>query len=151
MTERADSAAAAVTSLLIAGVPNMLGALGVDAVEIAEFERDIQLAGDEFLSQCFSDAEIAYCDGDVPKLAARFALKEAALKALGTGIRGVGLRDIEVQTAPSGEPSLRLSPDAEAVAGARKLGPLRCSVTREAGLALAVVAAGAQIDNKEYS
>jgi holo-[acyl-carrier protein] synthase len=144
MTERADSAVDAIGTLLTHTASGMLAALGVDAVEIAEFERDVQLAGDNLLSQCFSETELAYCAGDVSKLAARFALKEAALKALGTGIRGIGLHDIEIETAPSGEPSLRLSPAAEAVAAAGKLGPLRCSITRESGLALAVVAAGAQ-------
>jgi holo-[acyl-carrier protein] synthase len=144
MTERVDSVVDALATLLPHAASGMLTALGVDAVEVAEFERDYELAGDDFLSQCFSETELAYCAGDVGKLAARFALKEAALKALGTGIRGIGLHDIEIETAPSGGPTLRLSPAAEAVAAAGKLGPLRCSITRESGLALAVVAAGAQ-------
>ena len=50
--------------------------------------------------------------------------------------------DIAVDTSSSGEPQLRLSPAASAIAAARHLGPLRCSATHEAGLALAVVAAG---------
>lgn len=118
-----------------------ISSLGVDAVEIDGFERDLRFGGDEFLAQCFSPAEVEYCHGDVDKLASRFALKEAALKALGTGIRGIGLHDIETTTAPSGEPRLQLSPAAQSVAASRGLGQFCCSVTREAGLALAIVAA----------
>lgn len=133
----------ATTGRLVASAAGeMLSAVGVDAVDIASFAEDIQLASDEFLAQCFSKTELEHCDGDVEKLATRFALKEAALKALGTGIRGIGLHDINIETAPTGEPSIRLSSAATAVAGARGLGPFRCSATHEGGLALAVVAAG---------
>ncbi|MDQ3569248.1 MAG: holo-ACP synthase [Actinomycetota bacterium] len=118
-----------------------VAAIGIDAVDISEFERDMEIGGRGFLTQAFSAAEIEHCDGDVEKLAARFALKEAALKVLGTGIRGIGLHDVEVHTAPSGQPELRLSPGARDIAASQTLGPLRCSATHEAGLALAVVVA----------
>lgn len=139
---RTDRVAESVAGLVTAAASNMLASIGVDAVDIAEFGRDVQIADDTFLAQCFTVDELDHCAGDIEKLATRFALKEAALKALGTGIRGIGLHDIAVDTAPSGEPHLRLSPAASAVATARHLGPLRCSATHESGLALAVVAAG---------
>lgn len=126
-----------------------LEALGVDAVELADFEREVEESGEAFLAQCFSRSELAHCAGDAEKLAARFALKEAALKALGTGMRGIGLHDVEVETAVSGEPRIRLSRPAAKIAAARGLGPLRCSVTREAGLVLAVVAAGTNAVRQE--
>jgi holo-[acyl-carrier protein] synthase len=138
---RSESVVEAASHLVATIGGDMIAALGVDAVSIAEFERDVGIADDTFLAQCFSDAERDYCAGDVEQLATRFALKEAALKALGTGMRGIGLHDVEVETAPTGEPHLRLSPDALIIASDRGLGPLRCSATREAGLALAVVVA----------
>ena len=139
---RPDLIVAAVTELVTSATGQPLAGLGVDAVDIDEFGRDVQIGDDTFLAQCFNADELDHCAGNIEKLATRFALKEAALKALGTGIRGIGLHDITVHTAPSGEPTLHLSPDAAAVAAARDLGPLRCSATNEAGLALAVVAAG---------
>jgi holo-[acyl-carrier protein] synthase len=120
---------------------SMIGALGVDAVSIEHFARDIEFCGESYLAQCFSRAERDYCAGDIDQLATRFALKEAALKALGTGMRGIGLHDIEVETAATGEPRLRLSPDASGVARERGLATLHCTATREAGFALAVVVA----------
>lgn len=139
---RNERVANAVSGLVTAAAGGMIASIGVDAVDIVEFGRDVQIGDDTFLAQCFSDTELDHCAGDIEKLATRFALKEAALKALGTGIRGIGLHDIAVDTTPSGEPQLRLSPAASAIANARHLGPLRCSATNEAGLALAVVAAG---------
>ena len=145
---RNDRVTDAVSGLLTAAAGEMLASMGVDAVDIVEFARDVQVADGTFLAQCFSDTELDHCAGDIEKLATRFALKEAALKALGTGIRGIGLHDIFVDTAPSGEPQLRLSPAASAVAAARHLGPLRCSATHEAGLALAVVVAGPALNEE---
>lgn len=137
-----DRVEGVVSDLAKATACGLLGSVGVDAVDIAGFGRDIEHAEDAFLDQCFDAAELDDCHGDVEKLAARFAIKEAALKALGTGIRGIGLHDVTIETAPSGEPQIRLSPAASAVADARHLGSLRCSATHEAGLAIAVVVAG---------
>ena len=119
-------------------------AVGVDAVSVAEFEADIQ--GDRFvLSTMFVDAEIADCDGDYERLAARFAAKEAALKALGTGVRGLDMHDIVVNTAPDGQPSLQLSSAAQDRAIESGLGPFECSLTREEGFAIAVVTASKSV------
>jgi holo-[acyl-carrier protein] synthase len=139
MTPRADQVAGSLEEL--AATIGNVSSIGVDAVDIAGFERDLRFGGEEFLAQCFSPAEVDHCNGEVDKLATRFALKEAALKVLGTGMRGIGLHDIEIATAPSGEPRIQLSTAAQSVAADRNLGRLCCSATREAGLALAVVAA----------
>ena len=119
-------------------------AVGVDAVSVAEFEADIQ--GDRFvLSTMFVDTEIADCDGDYERLAARFAAKEAALKALGTGVRGLDMHDIVVNTAPDGQPSLQLSSAAQDRAIESGLGPFECSLTHEEGFAIAVVTASKSV------
>src|SRR4051794_23965763 len=86
--------------------------LGFDATDIPRVREVFERYGDRFLRRVFTDGEIAYCTrhrDPVPSLAARFASKEAAMKALGTGhSRGVLWKDIEVyrQGAP---PQLRLT------------------------------------------
>lgn len=74
--------------------------IGLDATDIPRVERAIARYGDRFVHRIFTGAEIAYCSSKhrpAPHYAARFAAKEAAMKALGTGLaRGVTWRDIEV-------------------------------------------------------
>ena len=75
---------------------------GVDIIEIQRVREVLQRWGDRFLARIFTPDEIAYCRGRAPNLAARFAAKEAVMKALGTGVRGVGWKDIEVARQKSG-------------------------------------------------
>ena len=77
---------------------------GVDIIEIDRVRRVLEQYGQRFLSRVFTPGEIAYCRGRAPNLAARFAAKEATMKALGTGVRGVDWKDIEVVRAESGAP-----------------------------------------------
>jgi holo-[acyl-carrier protein] synthase len=74
--------------------------IGLDATDIPRIEKAIERYGDRFVHRIFTDAEIAYCSGKfrpAPHYAGRFAAKEAAMKALGTGLsHGVTWRDIEV-------------------------------------------------------
>jgi holo-[acyl-carrier protein] synthase len=74
--------------------------IGLDATDIPRVERAIARYGDRFTNRIFTEAEIAYCSAKhrpAPHYAGRFAAKEAAMKALGTGLsRGVAWRDIEV-------------------------------------------------------
>jgi holo-[acyl-carrier protein] synthase len=81
---------------------------GVDRVELDEFRRSIDVAGDRFLERTFTPQEIAFCDGRPDRLATRFAAKEAIAKVLGTGFRGLGWREVEVLTSPHGEPRVVL-------------------------------------------
>ena len=69
---------------------------GVDIIEIDRVRQVLERYGQRFLNRIFTPDEIAYCRDRAPNLAARFAAKEATMKALGTGIRGVGWKDIEV-------------------------------------------------------
>jgi holo-[acyl-carrier protein] synthase len=86
--------------------------LGFDATDIPRVRDVFDRYGERFLHRIFTEAEIAYCTRQrdpVPSLAARFAAKEAAMKALGTGhSRGVLWKDIEVLR-HGGPPQLRLS------------------------------------------
>jgi holo-[acyl-carrier protein] synthase len=86
--------------------------VGVDLVDVAAFEARFAERG-ALLEEVFTEAERAYCDGQRrpwPHLAARFAAKEALLKALRSGLTGaMRWRDIEVARDPAGTPRLVLS------------------------------------------
>lgn len=94
-------------------------AVGVDMIEIARVERGVQRHGDRFLHRVFTGQEIAYCHGRIPSLAARFAIKEAVSKALGTGIGDIGWTDIEVVCDGRGKPQLVLHNQASTLAASK--------------------------------
>ncbi len=102
----------------------MIVGSGVDMIEIVRIAETIARYGDRFLERIYLPEEILYCSrkrNAAESFAARFAAKEAAAKALGTGIQaGVGWRDIEVVRAASGRPSLVFHGRAAAIA--RRLG-----------------------------
>ena len=81
---------------------------GVDIIEIERIGRALERWGQRFLKRIYTEDEISYCRGRAQNLAVRFAAKEAAMKALGTGLRGVGWKDIEVVRGSGGAPSIRL-------------------------------------------
>jgi holo-[acyl-carrier protein] synthase len=89
---------------------NIIG-IGLDATDLPRVAQLLQRYGDRFLRRVFTEGEITYCTrrrDPVPHLAGRFAVKEAAMKALGTGhSRGVLWKDIEVVRV-GGPPQLRL-------------------------------------------
>ena len=121
----------------------MIVGSGIDLVEIARIQHSVDRYGRRFLDRVYTQTEQAYClrkKNFAESLAARFAAKEAAAKALGTGIsHGVSWREIEVVRAPSGEPSLRFygrAAQAAALRGARRAA---LSLTHSAGLAAASV------------
>jgi holo-[acyl-carrier protein] synthase len=88
----------------------MIVGTGIDIAEVPRVAAVIQRHGDRFLRRIFTDGEISYCDSKanrVERYAARFAAKEAAMKALGTGwSRGICWRDIEVSRAAGGRPMI---------------------------------------------
>jgi holo-[acyl-carrier protein] synthase len=87
----------------------------------------------------YTSDEIAHCRGRVSELAARFAAKEAVMKALGTGIRGVGWRDIEVLPNRRGKPLVFLYGRGAARAERIKLRALEISLTHSKEYAIASV------------
>ena len=82
--------------------------VGVDIAEIDRIRAVVERWGERFLRRIYTEGERAYCRKRPPQLAARFAAKEAVMKALGTGTRGVGWKDIEVCREKSGAPTVRL-------------------------------------------
>jgi holo-[acyl-carrier protein] synthase len=83
-------------------------AVGVDIIEIERVERALARFGERFLRRVYTNLEVAFCRGRVSELAARFAAKEAVMKALGTGARGVAWREIEVLPNHRGKPLVYL-------------------------------------------
>ena len=100
---------------------------GVDIIEIGRIAGVLERYGDRFLRRVYTPGELEYCRGRPSKLASRFAAKEATMKALGTGVRGVGWKDIEVVRASSGAPSIALY--GRAKVRAERLGVLEISVS----------------------
>jgi holo-[acyl-carrier protein] synthase len=109
----------------------MILGTGIDIAETARIEQAMERHGERFARRIFTADEIAYCEqfkNKAERYAARFAAKEAAFKALGTGWReGVTWRDVEVAHQPSGKPELRLAGRAGELA--RQQGVARMAVS----------------------
>ena len=88
----------------------MIVGTGIDIAEVPRIRQSIERFGDRFLQRVFTAGEIQYCDSKANRFeryAARFAAKEAAMKALGTGWNhGVRWRDCEVVRLPGGRPTV---------------------------------------------
>jgi holo-[acyl-carrier protein] synthase len=82
--------------------------VGVDLIETGRIARALERWGDRFLSHVYTEAEVRHCRNHVPELAARFAAKEAVSKALGTGLRGVTWREMEILSDARGKPLVTL-------------------------------------------
>src|SRR3954452_17600711 len=86
----------------------MIIGIGLDLAEVDRIEQAIAKHGERFLTRIYTEAERRYCESKPNKFerfAGRFAAKEAAMKAIGTGWRrGVAWREFEVMRAPSGQP-----------------------------------------------
>ncbi len=117
--------------------------VGIDAVEIDRFRR-VLARTPGVARRLFTDAERAYGErakDPAPRLAARFAAKEATMKALGVGLGAFRFRDVEVVRATSGKPGLRLSGAAADLAAANAVTDLHLSITHTERTAEAVVIA----------
>lgn len=117
------------------------GRVGTDAVHIETWEHHLQLGGERLARRIYTDAEIEFCEGRSDRLSTRLAAKEAVLKALGTGVRGVSMDEVEVVSEPSGRPALRLHGRATGIAETLGLSGFEVSLCHEGGFALAVVIA----------
>ena len=116
-------------------------AAGIDAIELARVQKTLDRHPDRFLSRVFTELEIAFCRGRVRELAVRFAGKEAMMKALGTGVRGVGWREIEILPNFAGAPQVTLHGRAARRAQAMDLDEVTVSISHERRMAVAVAVA----------
>ncbi|MBI2848952.1 MAG: holo-ACP synthase [Chloroflexi bacterium] len=117
---------------------------GVDIIEIRRVEEALARWGERFLHRIYTGREIAFCRGRSPELAARFAAKEAISKALGTGMRGVAWREMEILPDGKGKPLLRLYGRARQRAEAIGLDEFALSLSHSHSLAIAFVVAHKQ-------
>jgi len=121
----------------------MIVGTGIDIAEVPRIAASIERFGDRFLRRIFTEGEIRYCDSKanrVERYAARFAAKEAAMKAIGTGWnRGVTWHDVEVRREPGSRPTIVFHN--KAAEFFRKLGAVRAhlSITHTADSAMAQV------------
>jgi holo-[acyl-carrier protein] synthase len=116
--------------------------LGVDLIEIARI-RESLARRERFIRRVYTSAEEAYCArhrDPAPHYAARFAAKEALMKAIGTGwSRGVRWRDIEVERERGSAPKLVLHGEARRIAGALGAARIHLTLSHSADSAIAVV------------
>jgi len=121
----------------------MIVGTGVDLAEVARIRESILRFGARFTGRIYTPAEIAYVERKAnryERYAARFAAKEAGMKAIGTGWkRGVTWRDFEVSNLPSGKPTLRLHGVAGEIAAKMGVRNVALSLTHTAELGMAHV------------
>lgn len=114
-------------------------AIGVDAVELHRVEKALERHGQRFLDRIYTPVEVAFCRGRLPELAARFAAKEATMKALGTGARGLAWRDIEILPNRRGKPMIFLHGKAAERSRAIGMQDMDVSLTHSREFAIAIV------------
>ncbi len=121
----------------------MIVGSGVDLCEVDRIRAVIERRGRRFVERVFTPAEIAYVDRKANRFeryAARFAAKEAGMKAIGTGWRrGVRWRDFEVANLPTGKPTLRFHGAAAQFAERLGVRAVALSLTHTAQTAMAMV------------
>ena len=123
--------------------------VGVDMVSLERIERLLRLYPDRFIKRIFSAEEIADFNQLRPPtqtVAARFAAKEAVLKAIGCGIGPAALNEVEILKGVKGEPGVRLRGGAACEAAARKISAVSVSMTHEPPFAAAVAVAAVSPD-----
>jgi holo-[acyl-carrier protein] synthase len=119
----------------------MILSLGIDVVEIQSLDRDIAVGGRRFLERVFTNRELETCRERRDQLAARFAAKEAVAKVLGTGIRGVDWRDIEILPTKAASNRVILHGPALTVAQEHHMTAIKLSISCTASIAIAVAVA----------
>jgi holo-[acyl-carrier protein] synthase len=121
-----------------------MSAVGVDIVEIERVQKALARHGRRMLERVYTPLEVAFCRGRVSELAARFAAKEAVMKALGTGAHGVAWREIEILPNHRGKPLVYLHGRAAARAERIGLIGLDISMSHSRDFAVAFVVGQSQ-------
>ena len=114
-------------------------AVGIDVILISRVRKVLERHPERFLQRVYTPEEVAFCRGRVHELAARFAGKEAVMKALGTGARGLSWREIEILPNRRGKPLVYLHGDARKRGETIGLRGVDISLTHEGDLAIAAV------------
>lgn len=116
-------------------------AIGVDMIETERVAQSVARFGDRFLKRVYTERELAYCNGQINSLAARWAAKEATAKALGTGIGAMRFREIEVISLSNRRPTIQLHGAAASLAAQLGLSEFAVSLSHTRDYAIAFVVA----------
>jgi len=121
-------------------------AVGIDIIEIARVRKVLERHPQRFLDRVYTPEEVAFCRGRIAELAARFAAKEAVMKALGTGARGLAWREIEILPNRRGKPLVYLHGLAKKRGETIGLRAVDISLTHSHEFAIAAVVGAADAD-----
>lgn len=121
----------------------MIVGMGIDVAEVDRIRTVVEAQAERFLKRVYTPAEVAYCEqfkNKYERYAGRFAVKEAAMKALGTGwSRGVRWVDVEVVRQRGGRPTLELKGEAKNIADRMGVKHIAVSITHTSAQAFAQV------------
>ena len=121
----------------------MIVGMGIDVAEVSRIREVMESQKERFLHRVYTQNEIAYCEqfkNKYERYAGRFAAKEAAMKALGTGwSRGVRWVDVEIVRQRGGRPTISLNGEAKKIADAMGVKNIALSITHTADQAIAHV------------
>jgi len=121
--------------------------IGIDIIEIARIEKAIARWGEYFLHRVYTEPELRLCGKRPSSLAARFAGKEAIIKALGIKTKGIGWRQIEILSDLSGKPLVHLYGEAQNQAQGLGLDNLTISLSHSKEYAIASVVGTSTTNN----
>lgn len=126
----------------------MIAGIGTDIIEISRIKKAFEKSGMSFLERIFTDQEIAYFKSSnfsIQTISGTFAGKEAAVKAMGTGIRGFKWKDLEILRDKKGKPHVFLRGEAAKAASERGIGRIFISIShcREYAVAYAIASSDA--------
>ncbi len=125
----------------------MTSYIGIDLIEIARIRKAIARWGERFLRRIYTESEIRLYARKPNSLAARFAGKEAVMKLLGTGRRGISWRDIEIISHTSGKPVINLYGRARSRAHELGLKGIDISLAHSKEYAIASVVSDSEAEN----
>ena len=112
---------------------------GIDIIEIKRIEKVASKYKSRFLNRIYTEHEIEYCKSRAPQLATRFAAKEDVMKALGTGVRGLKWKDIEISSSKGRAPKINLKDNALNIAKKQNIENLSVSLSHSQEYAIASV------------
>jgi holo-[acyl-carrier protein] synthase len=118
---------------------SVMRCVGVDIVEIARLEKAIARHGEAFLRRVYTDSELKLYRKKLPSLAARFAAKEAVVKALGKPDKAISLKEIEILSNPGGQPVVNLYGKTQQQAQGMGMGKLAVTISHSKEYAVAFV------------
>ena len=126
---------------ILPGSGQVMQYVGIDIIEITRVEKAIALWGNRFLQRVYTEAELEQCHQRPSSLAVRFAGKEAVMKLLGTGKKGISWRDIETLSEPSGKPLVHLYGKAKIKASSLGVDEIAISLSHSKEYAIACAVA----------